>query len=128
MFLSRTLPLAFALGVCLVCLSDAGGQTNKNPVAQVTVSGKEAGSISIDIDGKKDRFIFIDLEGGTTIKVRSNQDITTFNAKLLEQHTKLTEDFTDKVKKLIAANDLQGVKKAEQEFKVASDEMLKYLS
>ena len=43
---SRTLPLASALGLCLVCLADAGGQPAKNTVAQVTVSGT-AGVLNI---------------------------------------------------------------------------------
>ena len=107
MLASRLLPCAGVLALALLCLADVGGQTTQKPAADVTVTGKEAGVVSIDIDGKKERFIFIDLDGRTTLKVRSNQDVSKFNEKLLADHKKLTDAFGEDSKKLIANNDFQ---------------------
>ena len=125
---SRILPGAAALVLSWICLTDLSGQTGQKPAADVVITGKEAGVVTIDVDGKKERFIFIDLDGRTTLKVRSNQDVSKFNEKLLADHKKLTDAFGEDSKKLIANNDFQGLKKLEQDFLAASDELLKYIS
>ncbi len=124
---ARALPLLAAFVLIVAALPGSAGQPGKTPLAKVVIAGKEGGAITIEVGDKKSRFVMIELDRGTTVKVPSDADVATFNEKLLAEHTKLTEEFTAKVKKLIEQNQLDEIKKAEAAFKADSDEMLKYL-
>jgi hypothetical protein len=60
--------------------------------------------------------------------VKTNQDIAALNDRLLGAHRKLGSEFTQQIKLLVQKNDMGGVKKAEEDFKAASDELLEHLS
>jgi hypothetical protein len=125
---ARAVMLLAAAALVLIALPGLAGQTAKNAPAKVVIAGKEVGAITIEVGDKKSRFVMIELDKGTTVKVPSNEDVTKYNEKLMAKHAKLTEEFTALVKKLIETNQLDDLKKAEAEFKANSDEMLKYLS
>jgi hypothetical protein len=115
------------LGLLVAGLSLAGEQSNEAHLAKVTVSGKEGPTIYTDDGKKKERFVLLEVDNRTTIKVATLQDATKFNDEILAEHDKLTKAFTEKAKKLVEKNDLDGIKKAEKEFKAESEELLKNL-
>jgi hypothetical protein len=104
------------------------GQESGPLPAKVTLSGKEANILTVDGPGGKTQYVVLEIEGGTTVKVKTNQDIAALNDRLLGEHRKLGSEFTQRVKLLVQKNDIQGIKKAEQDFKAASDELLENLS
>jgi predicted outer membrane protein len=114
--------LAFAvLAVSLSWLTDAGAQPGKTPPAKVTVSGKEMGTIT-SIDGdKKDRYVLVEEDNRTTLRVGTDQDATKFAEEVLADHQKLQAT----VQKLVEKKDFDGIKKLETTFKEASEELLK---
>jgi hypothetical protein len=133
------IPNATRLGACtllwtaallfLVATSaDLVGQPAKGQAAKVVVSGKETGIVTIDDSVTKQRYVLLEVDDKTTIKVSAKEDVTKFNKELLAEHDKMTKAFLERVKLLIQQNDFKAVKEAEQEFKAASDEMLKHLS
>jgi hypothetical protein len=124
----RLLPAFVVCTLLLAAWAAAGGPEGQHSLAKVTVSGKEAGAVTIDDGTKKERFVLIEEDNRTTIKVGTNQDVAKFSEQILAEHRELTVKFTEKAKELIDKNDFAALKKAEQEFKAASDEMLKYIS
>jgi predicted outer membrane protein len=118
--------LAFAvLAASLSWLTGAGAQPGKTPPAKVTVSGKEMGTIT-SIDGdKKDRYVLVEEDNRTTLRVSTDQDVTKFAEEVLADHQKLLKAFQATVQKLIEKKDFDGIKKLETTFKEASEELLK---
>jgi predicted outer membrane protein len=113
--------------VLTVSLASSGtaGQTAKTPVAKITLCGKQLGVTTVTGSDGKDRFVEIEIDARTTIKVKTDQDVFKFAEQTLAEHEKLSKAFAEKAKKFAEKNDIAGIKKAEQEFQAASDELLK---
>ena len=79
----RLLPALTTLTVLLMCWNEAGGQAGKTPLAKVTVSGKEAGVVTINDGTKKVRFVLVEEDNRTTVKVHTEQDVAKFNEQLV---------------------------------------------
>jgi hypothetical protein len=118
---------AVFVGVLVVVHPSAGQQPKATP-ARITISGAEVGTVTVNTDGVKERFVLLEMNTKTTVKVETNQDVDKFTELRLAEHRKLFADFGALAKKLAAKGDVEGLKKAEKEFDAANDEMLKYLS
>jgi hypothetical protein len=118
------------VGFAVVTLSVAGwcgiaGQPAQTPVAKITLCGKQLGLTTVTGGKAKDRYVEIEIDSRTTIKVKADQDVFKFAEQTLADHEALSKTFAEKAKKLAEKNDLAGIKKAEREFQEASDELLK---
>jgi hypothetical protein len=114
-----------ALAVTLSGLTEADAQSGKTPLAKVTVSGKEVGTINT-IDGdSKDRYVLVEQDNQTTIRVGTNQDVMKFPEKVLAEHQKMLKTYQATVQKLLEKKDFEGIKEVERTFKEASDELIK---
>jgi hypothetical protein len=103
-------------------------QGTKSPPAKVTISGKETGTLTISDGVKIERFVLLEVDAKTTIKVVTDQDVTKFNERMLANARKLFDEFGVLAKKLAANNDEEGIKKAQKEFEAASAELQSYFS
>jgi hypothetical protein len=118
---------AVATAFLAIPLALGASQPAGNPLAKVTVAGKEAGTVTADDGKKKDRYVLLEIDQRTTIQVATSQDVTKFSEEILAQHDKLIKAFTAKAKALAEKNDIEGLKKAEKDLNVQSDELLKNL-
>jgi hypothetical protein len=98
------------------------------PPAKVIVSGKDAGLVTVEGGGKRERYAILEVDGKTKVKVHTDQDMAALNQRYLDDHAKLTETFRTKIQALIEAKDEDGIKKVTEEYKVATAELLKHLS
>src|SRR5262245_17141180 len=102
-----------AISICsLVGASwtDLSGQAAKAPLASVTVVGRESGAIVLQDGGKKQRYVIVELDAKTRVLVASDQNTAELHDVVLEEHRRLTTDFMDKSKDLIAKQDQAGLK------------------
>jgi hypothetical protein len=106
----------------------AGGQPTKPIPTKVTVSGKEVGVLSVSDGNKKERFVLLEVDAKTTVKVQTDQELGPFTEKRIAEQQKLFDDFTATAKKLAMKNDVEGIKKAQKEFEAASKELQQHLS
>src|SRR5260370_999593 len=112
------IPLILSLGIsALIGIGPpVAGQQAKTPLAKVTVSGKEMGTVNTFDGTTKDRYVNREVDQRTTIKIGTTQDVTKFPEEVLAEHEKLLKAFEDKVKKLIEKKDFNGFKKMEKDF------------
>ena len=123
------------IGLCLVgapkpaltLTTTDQSQATESPLAKVTVVGREAGVIVSEEGGKKQRYILVDLDAKTRVKVASKQDVGALHNALMEEHRKLTTDFLDRSQMLIAQQDYDRLAKEEEAFRSASRELLQHL-
>jgi hypothetical protein len=110
----------------------AGGPVNaqepKSAPAKVTISGAEKGTLTISDGVTMERFVLLEIDAKTTIKVVTMQDVTKFNEKMLAQARKMFDEFGVLAKKLAANNDVEGITKAQKEHEAASAELQSYFS
>lgn len=103
-------------------------QPAKVAPAKVTISGKEVGTLTLSDGAKTERFVLLDVDANTKVKVVTNQDVTKFNEQMLAKSTKLFEDYTVKAKKLFAAGNKDALIKADKEFATASAKLQSYFN
>lgn len=127
-FLRMTIGLAFGITAALMSvLPFAAAQQPKANVATVTVTGRESGVQTSDDGAKKERYILVEVDPKTTIKLSSFQDVSPLTEELLAEHRLLTKEFTEAVKKLVQQGDFAEMKRAEAAFKLSSDEILRHV-
>jgi len=125
--LSHSLPFVAALLMVPAALVLVDGQPVKTPLAKVTLVGKEVGVVVDDAKAASKRFVLLETDAKTTIKVATNQDVGVLLGALMDKQRKLTMDFTDNVRGLIQLKDFEKLAQAEKDFKAASEELLGYL-
>ena len=117
------MPLA-ALAILVTSLGGSGAQPDKTTPAKVTVSGKQVVTVNTIDGAKEDRYVVVEEDSRTSIRVGTDQDVGKLAQEVLAKHTKLVKAYQAKVQKLVEKNDLNGIKKAEKDFKEDSDELL----
>jgi hypothetical protein len=118
--------LLLPLAVLATSIGGSGAQPGKTPQAKVTVSGKQVVTFTLDGD-KKDRYVVIEEDSRTSIRVGTDQDVRKIAEEVLGEHSKLIKAYQAMVQKLVEKKDLEGIKKADKNFKAASEELLKHI-
>jgi hypothetical protein len=117
----------FAVAATALAIGSAVAQPPKTPVAKIVISGKEVGTLTVNTDGKKERFVMVELDAKTTVKVQTDQDVDKFNDKILAEFKRLFEEFAATAKALAAKNDGEGIKKAQQTYEAANKELQEHI-
>jgi hypothetical protein len=117
-----------SLTVAVLATSPAGAQPAKSTPAKVTISGKEVGTLTVSDGAKTERFVLLEVDAKTTIKVVTDQDVAKFNKQMLAKATELFEEFKVKARKLAENGDKEGLLKAQKEFEAASAEVQSYFN
>jgi hypothetical protein len=118
--------VALVAAIVLLAGNPVGGQPAKPANAKVTIAGHGAGTLTIKEGAKEERFVMLDMDGMTTVKVATNQDMMKFLEQQLAQQQKLFKDYTAVAQKLFANGDMAGLKKAQKDFETASAELQEY--
>jgi hypothetical protein len=117
----------FAAATAVLAAASTAAQPAKTPVAKIAISGTEVETLTVDNNGKKERFVLLEIDAKTTVKVQTDQDVDEFNEKMLAEFKRLFEEFKATAKALVAKNDIEGLKKARKDHEAASKELQDHL-
>jgi hypothetical protein len=124
----RHLALA-GLAVVLLPLAEAryclSAQEPKPAPAKVTVAGMAIAKV-VD-DPKTGSFVILEGEVKTIVKGATSKDVASVQKKVLDEHRKITADFTALTANFLQKKDFDGLKEAEKAFEARSQALLQSL-